>query len=804
VFRVDANVTACISGLTITGGNSTGNDSSGAGVVNEGTLTLTNCTVSGNSAPYANCGGVWNYYGASLTADACTFNANQAGGFGGAIYNDNGASLTADACTFNANQAGFWGGAIYNEGHIDLLDSGFTGNSAGATGGAVSNSAGGGGSISGCNFSGNHAGVTGGGGISAYSGQLTIVNTSFDGNSSGNQGGGLLLFGGSATVTNCTFSGDTASGSGGGIASFGAVTLTNCTVSGNSASNNGGGLANYGTATLGNTIVAGNTAATGPDVSGGITSQGNNLIGETDGSSGWVGSDLTGTVASPLNPLLAPLGNYGGPTQTMALLPGSRAIDAGNNALIPAGVITDQRGSNRVVNGTVDIGAFESSGFTIAVTSGSGQSTGVLTAFPNSLVATVAAKNPLEPVAGGLVTFTPPASGASATLSGSPATISATGTASVTATANGITGSYSATASGITAPASFSLKNYQLIVALDPSASAALSLAGNASINTPGVVYVDSSSSSALSASGNAKVKAAAIDVVGGVKKSGNASLSPAPVTGAPVLSVASLPLPSTTGMTNYGAFSLGGNSSKTIQPGIYSSISVSGNAKLTMASGTSGIYIIEGGGFSVSGNASVTGSGVMIVNAGSKYPGTGGTYGSISLGGNGACSLSPLTSGPYAGVVFFQPSDSKQALTVTGNASGITGTIYAPAAGLSESGNGAINASLIVDKITISGNGIADVKTAGGGVSGVAGVTVTTPDLSAPSAPAASPASSSSASSAALTALDLALDDLSTTAPGAAPSVNVVSYAPSIDLTRVVFDSPFSKKKIGIGLFQT
>ena len=60
---------------------------------------------------------------------------------------------------------------------------------------------------------------------------------------------------------------------------------------------------------------------------------GNNLIGKTDGSSGWVSSDLTGTIAAPLNPLLAPLGNYGGPTQTMALLPGSPAIDAGNNAL---------------------------------------------------------------------------------------------------------------------------------------------------------------------------------------------------------------------------------------------------------------------------------------------------------------------------------------------------------------------------------------------------------------------------------------------------------------------------------------
>ena len=109
----------------------------------------------------------------------------------------------------------------------------------------------------------------------------------------------------------------------------------------------------------------------------------------------------------------------------------------------------------------MDIGAFESSGFTITVTSGNGQSTGPLTAFSAPLVATVTANNPSEPVAGGLVTFTAPPSGASATLSGSPATISATGTASVTAAANSIGGSYtvSATASGITTPASFSLTN---------------------------------------------------------------------------------------------------------------------------------------------------------------------------------------------------------------------------------------------------------------------------------------------------------------------------------------------------------
>ena len=199
------------------------------------------------------------------------------------------------------------------------------------------------------------------------------------------------------------------------------------------------------------------------------TSQGNNLIGKTNGSRGWVGSDLTGTIAAPLNALLAPLGNYGGPTQTMALLPGSPAIGAGNNALIPAGVTTDQRGFTRIVNGTVDIGAFESSGFTIALTSGSGQTASG--AFAAPLVVTVTANNSNEPVAGGQVTFTPPASGASAAMSGSPATISAGGTASVTATSNAVGGSYtvSATARGAAGAASFSLTNVALVsIAVSP------------------------------------------------------------------------------------------------------------------------------------------------------------------------------------------------------------------------------------------------------------------------------------------------------------------------------------------------
>ncbi len=251
----------------------------------------------------------------------------------------------------------------------------------------------------------------------------------------------------------------------------------------------------------------------------------------------------------------------------------------------------------------------------------------------------------------------------------------------------------------------------QSIIVLDPSAGGALSLSGNASINLPGGVYVNSNSSTALSASGNATIKATVIDVHGGAQKSGNASFSPAPTTGAAVAAdpYASLPEPSTTGLTSYGSESLSGNSSATINPGIYSGISVSGNAKLTMCSG---IYIIEGGGFSVSGNASVTGAGVTILNAGSKYPSTGGTYGSISLSGNGSYNLTPPTSGTYAGIVIFQSRDNTKALTISGNAVGMTGVIYAPAAALTESGNAQLSASIDVDTLAISGNGVSNAIT--------------------------------------------------------------------------------------------
>ena len=176
---------------------------------------------------------------------------------------------------------------------------------------------------------------------------------------------------------------------------------------------------------------------------------------------------------------------------------------------------------------------------------------------------------------------------------------------------------------GLAAAATAKVTTYQSIIVLDKTAGGALSLSGNATIKIPGMLAVDSSATTALTASGNASVTASAIQVVGKVQKSGNATFNPTPVTGAPAVAdpLAGLAPPGTSGLSNYGSEILSGNSSATIKPGIYSQIKLSGNANLTLNAGT---YIIEGGGLAVSGNASVTGSGVLIVNAGSSYPTTG------------------------------------------------------------------------------------------------------------------------------------------------------------------------------------
>jgi hypothetical protein len=255
------------------------------------------------------------------------------------------------------------------------------------------------------------------------------------------------------------------------------------------------------------------------------------------------------------------------------------------------------------------------------------------------------------------------------------------------------------------------------IIVLNPSASGALSMSGGATINVGGAVVVDSSSASAITLTGSGHVQASAIEVVGGIGRSPSTSFIPGVIhLSSPVPDpFAGLMGPSTTGMTNYGAFSLGGRSLQTISPGIYTSIQVSNQATLTM---NPGIYIIEGGGFTVTSGGGVTGTGVMIYNAGSNYPSSGGTFGGISLNGSGSFSLTAPSSGAYAGIVIFQSRENTRTLSLGGSTiGGLSGAIYAANALLSVGGGGQLRNDLVVGTLSLSGNvGLAETAAGSGG----------------------------------------------------------------------------------------
>ncbi len=237
-------------------------------------------------------------------------------------------------------------------------------------------------------------------------------------------------------------------------------------------------------------------------------------------------------------------------------------------------------------------------------------------------------------------------------------------------------------------------------------ASGAVTASGNANVNLPLGLFVDSSSPSAIIASGNARINVGGtVQVVGGTSKSGNAQVTKTGVPASTNDPLSLLTSPGITGLTNYGAVSVAGSTTRTLSPGIYTSIQLSGNANVSMSPG---MYIIKGGGFTVSGNAGVSGSGVTIFNAGSNYSGTtdGGNFGGIALSGNGNLNLNPPTTGAYAGILIYQSRANTRALSISGNANvNVHGTIYAANAALTMSGNGQLDDTLIVNTLNISGN---------------------------------------------------------------------------------------------------
>lgn len=206
------------------------------------------------------------------------------------------------------------------------------------------------------------------GGAIENQGLLTVRHSTFFNNSATSFGGALNQdANGAVTLTNVTITGNSikaTNGAGGGMSVFGAVNLNNVTIAGNTAAAGAGITVNNNSGkpfSVANSIIAANatTLAGAGDALGTFASKGNNIIGKTNQSAGWIASDQKGTIAAPLLPKLAALASNGGPTQTMLPLAGSPAINHGSNALVSAGITTDQRGLTRIVGPAVDVGAVE-------------------------------------------------------------------------------------------------------------------------------------------------------------------------------------------------------------------------------------------------------------------------------------------------------------------------------------------------------------------------------------------------------------------------------------------------------------
>jgi hypothetical protein len=355
-----------ITGSTIS--DNTSLQGGGGGIYfNRATAVIASSNISGNNAGFAGVGGGIYSLLSTLTLVRSTISNNTVGLVGGGTGGDGGGifmtlgEATISNCIIKDNIAhyggiGGEGGGVWAEAMtVTIEDSTISGNTADRLGGGI------------------HV-------QDVFMGALVTITRSTINSNTAEQGGGIEISAGGPEGTttvqllNCTVSGNTATGTqtAGGISSFAgssanlATQLLNCTIADNSApgSDTGSQLfsgrfgSGYVDVEFRNTIISGDRSRPNFFAVGGgtFTSGGHNFINDGTGGSGFADTDLVGTAAFPIDPMLEPLGDYGGPTQTMRPLPGSPVINTGDNTDAPD---TDQRGFPRIVLGFIDIGAVE-------------------------------------------------------------------------------------------------------------------------------------------------------------------------------------------------------------------------------------------------------------------------------------------------------------------------------------------------------------------------------------------------------------------------------------------------------------
>ena len=318
-----AGITTLVNSTLTSNNSSTGP----GGAIRAGTLVLTNSTLSQNTS--ADQGGAV-FAGSATIAGSTITNNHSTGDQGGGLFLINGAT-TVTSSTISANTSTEEGGGIYVNGSTNVNSPALL-------------------TITDSTISGNSTTASSGGGMYLLSfANVNITGTTISGNTAGgNTDGGGIYAGANVTLLNSTVSGNTAGREGGGIQlsnSAATATIQSSTIASNTATN-GGNLSNRsGTMSIKNTIVA--NPVTGGNCNGTITDAGTNL--QFPGTT-------CGAAITAANPLLGPLANNGGSTQTHALLTGSPAINAASGCPPPT---TDQRGVARPIGPACDIGSFE-------------------------------------------------------------------------------------------------------------------------------------------------------------------------------------------------------------------------------------------------------------------------------------------------------------------------------------------------------------------------------------------------------------------------------------------------------------
>ena len=418
----------------------------GGGVATRRQIDVTNSTISGNYSR-RNGAGLYSRSGNISVTDS-TVSGNNSNRHGGGVW-ARGRNITLTRSTVSGNSSRVSAAGTYSQ-TLDVVDSVVSGNTSGDLGGGlyVTGTT----NLTNTTVS-NNSSTNKGGGI-YFRNNLNITNSTISGNSS-NRGGGIYSRGGGTVdIINSTISGNSSADRGGGIFARGngggTITLNNSTIANNIAERDGGGIfRNGGNINIANTIVANNQAnRDGNDLSGTFNTIQNSLIGDTtDATIATDNNNLTN-----VDPQLLPLGDYGGDTQTHALHPHSPALNAGNNAVATAPALTtDQRGANRF-NGTIDLGAFESQGYSLTPVTGDNQTALVNQNFSDTLTVQLTEDfaNVALPIEAIEVTFTiqPGVTGASGRWLDSSTVTNASGIATAHLLANDTAGDFTVIVSG--------------------------------------------------------------------------------------------------------------------------------------------------------------------------------------------------------------------------------------------------------------------------------------------------------------------------------------------------------------------